>query len=154
MKFLSALGRLFQTFCPIKVPFLSFCPFYVTLFSFVRSRAIKIKFRLRSKVSKMRFCVHSRQQSQGVHPYTSTLEACPSQIHQIRKKKLGKFCNHNTQKLGKNPNFKVISEIQRAKFGVFVTYICHLLFQLLLLATRSTKELCFDWFKLYSSLFK
>ena len=27
------------------------------------------------------------------------------------------------QKLGKRPNFEVISEIQRAKFGVFVTYI-------------------------------
>ena len=27
------------------------------------------------------------------------------------------------QKLGKCPNFGVISEIQRAKFGVFVTYI-------------------------------
>ena len=26
-------------------------------------------------------------------------------------------------KVGKNPNFGVISEIQRAKFGVFVTYI-------------------------------
>ena len=27
------------------------------------------------------------------------------------------------QKLGKNPNFEVKYEIQRAKFGVFVTYI-------------------------------
>ena len=33
-----------------------------------------------------------------------------------------KFCHHKTQKLGKSPNFGVISEIQRAKFGVFVTY--------------------------------
>ena len=40
-----------------------------------------------------------------------------------KKKKLGKFCHHKTQNLGKNPNFGVISEIQRAKFGVFVTYI-------------------------------
>ena len=42
------------------------------------------------------------------------------------EEKFGKFCYHKTQKLGKNHNlgaFRVISEIQRAKFGVFVTYI-------------------------------
>ena len=33
------------------------------------------------------------------------------------------FCHHKTQKLGKSPNFGVISEIQRVKFGVFATYI-------------------------------
>ena len=33
-----------------------------------------------------------------------------------------KFCYHKMQKLGKNPNFGVISEIQRAKFVVPVTY--------------------------------
>ena len=43
-------------------------------------------------------------------------------VHQIRGKH-GKFCHHKTQKLGKNANVWVISEIQRAKFGVFVTYI-------------------------------
>ena len=32
-------------------------------------------------------------------------------------------CHQKTQKLGKSPNFGVISEIQRAKFGVFVIYI-------------------------------
>ena len=45
-----------------------------------------------------------------------------SQVHQIRGK-LGKFCYHKMQKLGKDPNFGVISEIQRAKFRVFVTYM-------------------------------
>ena len=44
------------------------------------------------------------------------------QVHQIRGK-LRKFCHHKTEKLGKSPNFGVISKIQRAKFGVFVTYI-------------------------------
>ena len=39
------------------------------------------------------------------------------------EEKLGKFCHHKTQMLGKSPNFGVISEIDRAKFGVFVTYI-------------------------------
>ena len=38
--------------------------------------------------------------------------------------KFGKFCHHKTQKLGKSPNFGVISEIQRAKFWG----ICHLYF--------------------------
>ena len=37
--------------------------------------------------------------------------------------KFGKFCHQKTQKLRKSPNCGVISEIQRAKFGVFVTYI-------------------------------
>ena len=57
---------------------------------------------------------------------TSRLEAKfgarSGQVHQIRGK-LGKFCYHKTQKFGKNPSFEVVSEIQRAKFGVFVTYI-------------------------------
>ena len=48
--------------------------------------------------------------------------ATSGQGHQIRGR-LGKFCHHKTQKLGKSPNFGVISEIQRANFGVFVTYI-------------------------------
>ena len=50
-------------------------------------------------------------------------EARFSQVHQI---KFGKFCYYKTQKLRKNHNFGGIwgiSEIQRAKFGVFVTYI-------------------------------
>ena len=34
-----------------------------------------------------------------------------------------KFFYHKMQKLEKIPNFGVISEIRRAKFGVFVTYI-------------------------------
>ena len=38
-----------------------------------------------------------------------------------KRKNLGSFVT--TQKLGKNPNFGVISEIERAKFGVLVTYI-------------------------------
>ena len=57
---------------------------------------------------------------------TSSLEAKFGarfgQVHQIRGK-FGKFCHHKTQKLGKSPNFGVISEIRRVKFGVFVTYI-------------------------------
>ena len=39
------------------------------------------------------------------------------------KEKFVKFCHQKTQKFGKSPNFWVISEIQRAKFGVFVIYI-------------------------------
>ena len=31
--------------------------------------------------------------------------------------KLGNFCYYKTQKLGKNPNFGVKPEIQRARFG-------------------------------------
>ena len=40
-----------------------------------------------------------------------------------KREKLGKFCHHKTQKLGKSLNSGVIYEIKRAKFGVFVTYI-------------------------------
>ena len=40
-----------------------------------------------------------------------------------QEEKRGKFCHHKTQKLGKSSNFGVVSEIQRAKFGVFITYI-------------------------------
>ena len=57
---------------------------------------------------------------------TSSLEANLEQgPAKFTKKtgKIGKFCYHKTQKLGENPNFEVISEIQRAKFGVFVTCI-------------------------------
>ena len=57
---------------------------------------------------------------------TSSLEAKfgprSGQVHQLRGK-FGKFCHYRTQKLGKSPNFRIISEIQRAKFGVFVIYI-------------------------------
>ena len=57
---------------------------------------------------------------------TSSLEAKfgarSGQVHQIRGK-FGKSCHHKTQKLGKSPNFGIIPEIQRAKFGVFVIYI-------------------------------
>ena len=57
---------------------------------------------------------------------TSSLEAKfgarSGQVHQITGK-FGKSCHHKTQKLGESPNFGVISEIQRAKFGVFVIYI-------------------------------
>ena len=45
---------------------------------------------------------------------TSSLEAKfgarSGQVHQIRRK-FGNFCHHKTQKLGKSPNFGVISEI-------------------------------------------
>ena len=43
-----------------------------------------------------------------------------SQVHQ-RRGKLGKFCYH--QNVGKNPNFGLISKIQKAKFGVLVPCI-------------------------------
>ena len=41
----------------------------------------------------------------------------------IKEEKFGKFCHQKMQKLGKSTNFGVISEIQRAKFGVSVIYI-------------------------------
>ena len=44
-----------------------------------------------------------------------------SQIHQIGGKTLEVLLPQDA-KVGKNPNFGVISEIQRAKFGVFVIY--------------------------------
>ena len=57
---------------------------------------------------------------------TSSLEAKfgarSGQVHQIRGKTWEVLLPQDT-KVGKNPNFEVISEIQRAKFGVFVTYI-------------------------------
>ena len=40
-----------------------------------------------------------------------------------KKKNLGISVTTRRESWGKNPNFGVISEIQRAKFGVFVTYI-------------------------------
>ena len=45
---------------------------------------------------------------------------CPSSPN---KGKFGKFCHGKMQKLGKSHNFSVRSEIHRAKFGAFVTYI-------------------------------
>ena len=51
-KLLSALGRIFQIFCPLKVPFSSFCPSPVTIFSYVPSRAIKMILCVRSRSSK------------------------------------------------------------------------------------------------------
>ena len=57
---------------------------------------------------------------------TSSLEAKfgarSSQIHQIREK-TWEVLSPQDAKVGKSPNFGVISEIQRAKFGVYVTYI-------------------------------
>ena len=72
----------------------------------------------------------------GVLPYqevgaggldlTPSLEAKfgarPGQVHQIRGKTWEVLLPQDT-KVGKNPNFGVIFEIQRAKFGVFVTFI-------------------------------
>ena len=59
---------------------------------------------------------------------TSSLEA--KILVQVRpsspnkRKKFGRFYITTRRKIwGKNHNFRVISEIQRAKFGVFVTYI-------------------------------
>ena len=72
--------------------------------------------------------------SQGVLPYwevrsldlTSSLEAKfrarSGQVHQIRGK-TWEVLSPQDAKVGKSPNFGVISEIQRAKFGVFVTNI-------------------------------
>ena len=54
----AALGRVFQIFCPLKVPFLSFHPFFHK-FSFVYSRAIKMRYLVRSRIPKLRFCVRS-----------------------------------------------------------------------------------------------
>ena len=45
-----------------------------------------------------------------------------SEIHQIGGK-TWEVVTIRHKRWGKNPNFAVISEIQRAKFGVFVTYI-------------------------------
>ena len=57
---------------------------------------------------------------------TSNLEAKfgarSGQVHQIRRKIWEVLLPQDT-KVGKGPNFGVISEIQRAKFGVFVIYI-------------------------------
>ena len=44
------------------------------------------------------------------------------QVHQIRGK-TWEVLSPQDAKVGKRPNFGVISEIQRAKFGAFVTYI-------------------------------
>ena len=57
---------------------------------------------------------------------TSSLEAKfgarSGQVHQIRLK-IWEVLSPQDTKVGKSPNFGVISEIQRAKFGVFVIYI-------------------------------
>ena len=58
---------------------------------------------------------------------TSSLEAKfgarSGQVHQIRGKTWEVLLPQDAKVGGKNPNFKVISEILRAKFGVLVTYI-------------------------------
>ena len=57
---------------------------------------------------------------------TSSLEpkfgARSGQDHQIRGK-IWEVLSPQDAKLGKSPNFGIISEIQSAKFGVFVTHI-------------------------------
>ena len=57
---------------------------------------------------------------------TSSLEAKfgarSGQVHKIRGK-FGKFCHHKTQKVGKSPDFGVISEIQRAKSVGYLSFI-------------------------------
>ena len=57
---------------------------------------------------------------------TSSLEAKfgarSGQVHKIRGK-IWEVLSPKDAKVGKSPNFGVISEIQRAKFGVFVIYI-------------------------------
>ena len=57
---------------------------------------------------------------------TSGLEAKfdvrSGQVHKIRGK-IWEVLSPKDAKLGKSTNFGVISEIQRAKFGVFVIYI-------------------------------
>ena len=57
---------------------------------------------------------------------TSSLEAKfgarSGQVHQIRGK-TWEVLSPQDAKVGKSPNFGVISEIHGAKFGVFVTYI-------------------------------
>ena len=59
-KFLSAVGCILQVFCPFKVPFSSFCPFFVTVLSYVCSKAIKTRPLVRSRSPKMRCKVHCR----------------------------------------------------------------------------------------------
>ena len=60
---------------------------------------------------------------------TSSLEAKfgarSGQVHQMRGK-IWEVLSPQDEKLGKSPNFGVISEIQSSKFGVFVIY--HLYF--------------------------
>ena len=69
---------------------------------------------------------HIRKSAGGVLDLTSSLEAKfgarSSQVHQLRGKTWEVLLPQDA-KVGKNPNFGVISEIQRAKFGVFVIYI-------------------------------
>ena len=59
--FLSALGRVFQIFYPLKVPFLNFYPLSRSqFFHSVSTQELKIRYRIHSGMSKMRFCVCSR----------------------------------------------------------------------------------------------
>ena len=53
---------------------------------------------------------------------TTVLEARSGQVQRIRGK-TWEILLPQDSKVGKNPNFGVISEIQRTKFGVFITYI-------------------------------
>ena len=57
---------------------------------------------------------------------TSSLEAKfgarSGQVHELRGKPWEVLLPQHA-KVGKNPNFGVKSEIQRAKFGLFITYI-------------------------------
>ena len=68
------------------------------------------------------------RRSGGGVDLTSNLEleakfgARSGQVHQIRGK-IWEFLSPQDAKVGKSPNFGVIPEIQRAKFGVFVIYI-------------------------------
>ena len=65
------------------------------------------------------------RRSGGFDP-TSSLEAKfrakSGQVHQMRGK-TWEVLSPQDAKVGKSPNFRVISEFHRAKFGVFVTYI-------------------------------
>ena len=67
-----------------------------------------------------------RSGGEGGLDLTSSLEAKfgarYGQVHQIRGKTWEILLPQDT-KVGKNPNFGVKSQIQKAKFGLFVTYI-------------------------------
>ena len=58
---LFAVSRVFQFF--FKIRFLSFYPFQVTICSFVRCGVIDMRYRVRSKVSEMIFCVTLRHEA-------------------------------------------------------------------------------------------
>ena len=67
-----------------------------------------------------------RRSGEGGLDLTSSLEAKfgarSGQVHKIRGK-IWEVLSPKDAKVGKSPNFGVISEIQRAKFGIFVIYI-------------------------------